>query len=77
MAVIVHGIDNRGTAEVPFGYVYVAETRVGFHTTDEGVQVWATRPSGYWPPPTHAEFRAAVRALVGAGIADGGAKVGG
>lgn len=35
----VKGIDNRGTEEVPFGYVYVDDTRVGFSQSDG---VWPT-----------------------------------
>lgn len=38
MAVEIKGIDNRGTDEMPFGYVYVDDTRVGF-----------AGDSGTWP----------------------------
>lgn len=66
-------VENRGTKEVPFGYVYVGETRVGFHQQTRDVpeptwQVWPTRPEAYWPVPTEREFQKAKAALVAAGI---------
>lgn len=41
-------IDNRGTEEVPFGYVYLDGTRVGF---SQGDGVWLTR--GWDADQTH------------------------
>lgn len=35
----VKSIDNRGTVMVPFGFVYVDDTRVGFSQSDG---VWST-----------------------------------
>lgn len=39
-------VDNRGTEDCPFGYVYLNQTRVGF---SRGNGVWATNgwPSEY------------------------------
>ncbi len=48
----IKGIDNRGTEEVPFGYVYVDDTRVGFTSSDG---VW---PTNGWDS-TPAQWRAA------------------
>lgn len=65
----VTGIENRGSEDKPFGYVYFGDTRVGYHNVEavEGCErhldMWATRPEGYWPQPTTAQFRAAAQAL--------------
>jgi hypothetical protein len=49
-------IDNRGTAEVPYGYVYLQDTRVGF-AKDGGVwETWG------WPV-TDAQILAATAKL--------------
>jgi hypothetical protein len=52
MAHEIKGVDNRGTEEVPFGYVYVDDTRVGF-AGDSG-----TWPTHNWPS-TDAQAKAA------------------
>lgn len=52
----IKGVDNRGTEEVPFGYVYVDDTRVGF-SGDEG-----TWPTYHWPS-TASQARAAAHYL--------------
>lgn len=65
----IHGIDNRGTDKVPFGYVYVNGTRVGFSHDDTGkLTIWGSRPEGYWPYPVASEFEAARDALIQAGF---------
>lgn len=38
---------------VYFGYCYVGDTRCGF---DQENGLWPSRPAGYWPEPTQAQY---------------------
>ena len=59
---VVHYIDNRGTEETPFGYVYFR---------DPDVRVWFAKnhpigknaTSNYWRTPTPTEIHLALQAL--------------
>lgn len=53
-------IELRGTEEVPFGFVYIDDTRVGFDT-EHGL--WASN----WGEPTPRQYRQAEQALLGTG----------
>lgn len=58
-------IENRGTEEVPFGYVYVREgVRVGYSMASEDgtFTVWGDA-SAYWTEPTDEEATEALVAL--------------
>jgi hypothetical protein len=74
MSKTVTQVENRGTAEVPYGYVYMDDTRVGFSIETRKfpkptMTIWASRPSGRWPTPSGRQFYAAKLALVHAGFA--------
>jgi hypothetical protein len=52
----IKGIDNRGTPEVPFGFVYVDDTRVGFVSIPG--EPGETLAAKGWPKPTQAQLEA-------------------
>jgi hypothetical protein len=69
--VIETEIDLRGSKEVPYGYVYVGNTRMFFSSpdttmdsTNKKLEVWFVR---HWPEPTLREVRAVMSALIAAG----------
>ena len=56
-------VENRGTEEVPFGYVYVGDTRLGFAgCKNKHCHIFQSN----WGTPSTVEGVAAVKALLGA-----------
>lgn len=53
-------VELRGTPDLPFGYVYVDNTRAGFDTENG---LWPTRPEGYWRRPTEEQYQRCKEAL--------------
>ena len=53
-------IENRGTEETPFGFIYFDDTRVGFSNLTDNPPVWASRG---WGTPSSKQFSEALKMI--------------